>query len=198
MRALERLGRAPLVYAKLAWWGLAAPRVSERTPLIVVQGVVRSQRGEILLTVRSDLRGWELPGGTPKPGEALEEALYRELEEETGLKVIIERVVGDFVRTGFRPHTARIFLCQVAAGSPRPSRETLAVDWFDPRALPQTLFPWYRAPIADALDAPGAPVRRHEHQGLSSILAGITIDLKTRLRGVEGQRAAQRRGRSRA
>jgi len=55
--------------------------------------------------------------------------------------------------------------------------------WFDPNTLPDTLFPWYRAPIADALNPPSGPVTRHEHQGLSSILAGIRIDLKTRARG---------------
>jgi 8-oxo-dGTP pyrophosphatase MutT (NUDIX family) len=184
-----------VVYAKLAWWGLAAPRVVERAPLVVVQGIVRSERGEILLAVRSDLRGWELPGGTPKPAEALEDALRREFQEETGIQVVVERIVGDYVRTGFRPHTARAYLCQATGGRLRPSQETLALRWFNPNALPDTLFPWYRAPIADALGAPGAPVTRHEHQGLSSILAGMAIDLKTRARGIENElRRQDRRG----
>ena len=193
LRALARLGRAPLVYAKLAFWGLAAPRVVERVPLVVVQAVVRSERGEILLAVRSDLQGWELPGGTPARGEALEAALCRELEEEPGLRVTFLRGLGDFIRTGFRPHSARVYVCQVAGGGVRSSRETLALGWFDPGALPDTLFPWYRAPIADALGAPGAPVRRYEHQGLSSILAGMRIDLKTRTRGIRGELRRLRR-----
>jgi len=174
-----------VVYAKLAWWGLAAPRVLERAPLLVVQGVVRSEQGKILLAVRSDLRGWELPGGTPEPGELVEDALRRELREETGLRMVIQRVVGDYVRTGFRPHTARVYLCQAAGGTLEPSRETLVLRWFDPNALPDTLFPWYRAPIADALGPPSGPVTRREHQGLSSIWAGIRIDLRTRARGIE-------------
>ncbi|HTF32500.1 MAG TPA: NUDIX domain-containing protein [Myxococcota bacterium] len=181
------------MYAKLAWWGLAAPRVVERTPLVVVQGIVRSERGELLLAARSDLRGWELPGGTPERGEALEDALRRELHEETGLHVSVERVVGDYVRSGFRPHTARVYLCQAAGGRLRPSHETLALRWFDPEALPDTLFPWYRAPIADAFGAPSAPVTRHEHHGLSSIFAGLAIDLKTRVRGIEGEANVQGR-----
>ena len=59
------------VYARIAWWGLASP-MAERRPLVVAQAVVRGDEG-ILLTVRSDLRGWELPGGTQESGESLEE-----------------------------------------------------------------------------------------------------------------------------
>jgi ADP-ribose pyrophosphatase YjhB (NUDIX family) len=177
------------VYAKLAFWGLAAPRVIERVPLVVVQAIVCSEQGQVLLAVRSDLQGWELPGGTPTRGEALEDALCRELREETGLEVAIERVVGDYVRTGFRPHTARVYRCRASGGCLRPSRETPALRWFDPRALPDTLFPWYRLPIADAFGVPGTPVTRREHQGLGAIFAGLRIDLKTRLRGIPNRSA---------
>jgi 8-oxo-dGTP pyrophosphatase MutT (NUDIX family) len=182
-----------VVYAKLAWWGLAAPRLVERAPLLVVQGVVLSEQGKILLAVRSDLRGWELPGGTPERTESPEDALCRELREETGLRVAIKRVVGDYVRTGFRPHTARVYVCQAVGGALELSRETLVLRWFDPNTLPDTLFPWYRAPIADALAPSTGPVTRHEHQGLSSVLAGLRIDLKTRAREIEGERLRSRR-----
>jgi len=177
-----------VVYAKLAFWGLAAPRVIERFPLVVVQGIVCSEQGEVLLAVRGDLQGWELPGGTPRLGEALEDALRRELREETGLEVVIERLVGVYVRTGFRPHTARVYRCRASGGRLRPSPETPALCWFDLRALPDTLFPWYRQPIADALRGREA-VTRQEHQGLAAIVAGLRIDLKTRLRGIPNQRA---------
>jgi ADP-ribose pyrophosphatase YjhB (NUDIX family) len=180
------------VYAKLAWWGLAKPRVVERTPLVVVQGIVRSEQGEVLLALRSDLQGWELPGGTPAPLEALEAALRRELEEETGLHVIVERVVGEYVRTGFRPHRARVYACRVQGGRLRPSHETLALRWFDPHALPETLFPWYRVPIVDALGGLTTAVTRYEHQGFSSVLEGLVIDLKTRLRGIEDEESSPR------
>ncbi len=136
-------------YARIAWWGLASP-LAEKRPLVVVQAVVRGDEG-ILLTVRSDLRGWELPGGSPEGSEAPEEALTREVREETGLEVAVGRRVGDYVRTGFRPHTAKVYLCRVVGGSLRMSGETRAARWFHPDALPATLFPWYRQPLADAL-----------------------------------------------
>ena len=176
---LRQLARLPRIYAYLAWWGMVAPRASERTPLVVLQAVIRSERG-VLLTVRSDLRGWELPGGNVKPGESETEALHREVREETGLEVALERHVGDYVRTGFRPHRARVYLCRPVSGTPRPSHETPRVCWFDPTALPRTLFPWYRDPLADALAGRAEPVERRERQGLRAVLAGMWIDLRMR------------------
>ena len=180
--AARVLGALP-AYAKLAWWGLAAPRLSETRPLVVVQAVILAPEG-VLLAVRRDLQGWELPGGTPLPGEADPDALRREAKEETGLELELRRHVGDYVRSGFRPHTARVYLCERVGGRLARGDETLCLRYFDPAAPPDTLFPWYRAPLADAL-AGGPPVRRHEHQGPRAVLAGMRIDLRMRLRGVD-------------
>lgn len=179
MGVARRLLGAGRIYARLAWWGLGSPLLREREPLVVVQAVVQGERG-LLLSVRSDLRGWELPGGTPRPDEQETEALCREVHEETGLEVVVEALVGEYRRTGFRPHVARVYRCRVVSGEPRPSRETPLVRWFDPERLPGTLFPWYRQPIADALARGDEPVHREERQGLRSILAGMAIDLRMR------------------
>jgi 8-oxo-dGTP diphosphatase len=146
---------------------------------VVVQAVVHDG-DRVLLAVRSDLRGWELPGGNVHPGEALEDGLRREVREETGLDVVVERHVGDYHRTGFRPHLAKVYLCRPESGELRTSHETLEVSWFDRAALPDTLFPWYRQPLADAAVETRTPFECHEHQGLASILAGMKIDLRMR------------------
>jgi 8-oxo-dGTP diphosphatase len=182
----RRLGELLPVYARLAWWGIASPRLVEREPLVVHQAVILGERG-VLLSVRADLRGWELPGGSARPGEPEEAALRREVREETGLEVEVERVVGDYVRSGFRPHTARVRVCRVVGGELAPSAETPALRWFRPERLPETLFPWYRMPLADALAGPGPPVERHEHQGLRAVLEGMGIDLRMRLSGEGGE-----------
>ena len=173
------LAGAAMTYAKIAWWGLGAPRFSESAPLVVPQAVVTCEEG-VLLAIRSDLRGWELPGGSPTPGESLEGALQREVMEETGLAVEVVRHVGDYERTGFRPHTAKVYGCRVVGGSLRTSSETRAVRWFDPTRLPDTLFPWYRRPLANALADTG-PVSCRERQGVRSVMAAIRIDLRMRL-----------------
>ena len=106
-------------------------------------------------------------------------ALAREFSR-IRLAVEILRRVGDYRRSGFRPHLARVFACRVAGGAERPSPETPRLRWFDVRSLPGTLFPWYRLPLADAL-AGQEGVARREHQGAREVLAGLRIDLHMRI-----------------
>jgi 8-oxo-dGTP diphosphatase len=179
---LGRLAQIPPLWARIAWFGLVAPRVSERAPLVVHQGVVLGQRG-VLLAVRADLRGWELPGGNAHPGEPEQDAVRREIREETGIEVEVLGHVGDWVRSGFRPHLARIWRCRGVGGQLAPSEETLRVEWFAPSALPATLFPWYREPLAQALAGHPGPVVRHERLGIAAVFAGMRIDLRMRITG---------------
>ena len=184
MRPLGHLLRVLPDYARTAFWALTdalGGRRSGSAPRIVVQGVVTGPEG-VLLAVRVDLRGWELPGGNPDPGESESAALAREIAEETGLRVEVGALSGTYHRSGFLAHTARVYRCHVVGGVLRPSDETPCVAWFDPEALPRTIFPWHRRPLDDALRGrAAAPVERHEHQGLAAIWAGARIDLRMRL-----------------
>jgi ADP-ribose pyrophosphatase YjhB (NUDIX family) len=47
--------------------------------------------GRVLLTQREDFPVWCLPGGGVDPGESLAQAAVREVREETGLEVELER-----------------------------------------------------------------------------------------------------------
>jgi 8-oxo-dGTP pyrophosphatase MutT (NUDIX family) len=209
-----RLAGGLLDYARTAWWGIVAPRTTEKQSLVIAQAVVLRSREvtgalpgaadaatapaqEVLLSIRSDLFGWELPGGTPEADESLESTVRREVLEETGVEIEIEAHVGDWVRTGFRPHTARVFLCRALGGRPAPSHETPRVEWLGAAPPPAGLFPWYEEPLAEALRQAASaghetvPVRRVEAQGLSAILGAMRIDLGLRWRGLP-ERGEQR------
>lgn len=157
-----------------------SPRVNESRPLTVVQAVIPIE-GRVLLGVRSDLWGWELPGGNLHPSESFEAGLQREVLEETGLQVEVERHIGDYHRSGFRPHVAKVYLCRVIGGELQANDEVLELRSFDPGDLPETLFPWYRAPIRHAMGDAAAPVVEYDRQGIATILEAIRIDLRMRI-----------------
>jgi 8-oxo-dGTP pyrophosphatase MutT (NUDIX family) len=184
---LGRLGGGVRDYARTAWWGLVSARVLESRELVLAQAVILRElpRRQVLLSLRSDLFGWELPGGNLEPGESDVEALVREVREETGLDVESLRYVGGWVRRGFRPHRARVHLCRVTGGDIVPSHETPRVAWFDVDALPEALFPWYHGPLQHALADPGAEhFEGDEWQGVATIWRAMKIDLAMRWRGL--------------
>jgi 8-oxo-dGTP pyrophosphatase MutT (NUDIX family) len=180
----RRRGRAALLLrAPLDWLGTARFGLTrephDARPL--VQGVVLGEAG-VLLALRRELRGWELPGGRAERGEDEASALVREIREETGLVVEPRERVGEYRRSGFAAHRARVYRCRVVGGALAPSADTPAVAWFRPEALPDTLFPWFRGPLLDALGPGPFPLERDERLGAAAIAAGLAIDLRTRWR----------------
>ncbi|MCC2631310.1 MAG: hypothetical protein K0S20_9 [Patescibacteria group bacterium] len=63
-----------------------------------VGGIIFNKEGKALLALRGDKtpnesNHWEFPGGELEFGEDLEEALIREIKEEFGIEIRIERLV---------------------------------------------------------------------------------------------------------
>ncbi len=79
-------------------------------------------------TAPADARGlWEFPGGKVEPGEAPHAAVVREVAEELGCVIRVERdLAGEQpVRDGYR---LRVVLADLVAGEPVP-HEHDAVRW---------------------------------------------------------------------
>lgn len=62
--------------------------------------VVVDDEGRILLQRRSDSGNWALPGGAMDLGETFAQSVVREVKEETGFDVRIDRIVGIYSDPG--------------------------------------------------------------------------------------------------
>ncbi len=107
-------------------------------PLLGVGAVVF--RGDEVLLIergREPLRGWwTLPGGLVEAGERLENAVRREVMEETGLRVtprsiaaVFERIMPDEDgRTEFH-YVIVDYLCEYVSGSLRAASDVANAEW---------------------------------------------------------------------
>lgn len=126
-----------------------------------VQVVVLDPQSRVLLQKREDFRIWSLPGGKIEPGETSETGAVRELQEETGFTVSLDRCVGFYWRPEMPGGGAliQVFVGRIVAKIGEPGWESVAVDWFTWETLPRSVPGWTRAVLTDALLG-GAPVRR--------------------------------------
>ena len=123
-----------------------------------VSAVVLNDRGEILLGQRSDNHQWSVIAGLIDPGEQPADALVREVEEETGVQVKIERLAGVALHEVVYPNGDRChmvntwFRCRAVGGEARVNdTESIAEGWFRPDALPE-LNPFALVRIRTSLD----------------------------------------------
>jgi ADP-ribose pyrophosphatase YjhB (NUDIX family) len=77
---------------------------------------------------------WGLPGGSLEYGETAEEALLREIWEETSLTIEIEKFL--FVKTWKPDRVGLYYLCRIKDGEFHPSDEVCELDYFSPDNLP--------------------------------------------------------------
>ncbi len=114
------------------------PGTRER-PLLIVQAMIRKNTGEYLAIKRAEsveIGCWEFPGGRVGPGETIEKAMGREIKEETGLKVDIERFVGWGQGFGIKStdggaydRFVMFFECKLIKGKLKLDHETADHKW---------------------------------------------------------------------
>lgn len=128
-------------------------------PLIEVAAGLVFRAGRLLITRRpagTHLAGlWEFPGGKREAGETWEACLVRELQEELGVQVGVERLFEEVFHDypGKRVHL-RFFVCHLIAGEPAPLG-CAAVTWVDAAGLARHEFPPADARLLSRL--PAAP-----------------------------------------
>lgn len=60
-------------------------KVTPETPVLAVDAILKSGDSIVLVKRKNPPHGWALPGGLVEVGETVEEAVSREIKEETGL-----------------------------------------------------------------------------------------------------------------
>jgi NADH pyrophosphatase NudC (nudix superfamily) len=124
-----------------------------RNPKPCVEALVE-QDGRLLLGRRGiePSKGmWDILGGFMHAGESVEEALRREVHEESGLHVRMGRFLGSFPGSYGGLQEAIIVLCFTArpeGGSLTPATDVAELCWFAPEDLPRDMaFPHQRGVI---------------------------------------------------
>ncbi len=116
--------------------------------------IVVREKDRILLTKRSiePMFGeWCLPGGFIEWGESPDEAIRRELEEETGLTAGGIELVGAYSSiSGACRHVLLLgYLARGWSGNPRAGDDASEVAWYDLDNLPHLAFATHDRVVAD-------------------------------------------------
>ena len=133
---------------------------------VSVAGVVIREDGRVLAIQRADNGTWEPPGGVLELTETFEDGVRREVYEETGIKVTVDRLTGVY-KNMTRGVVALVFLCRPEGGHEQLSDETAAIDWLTPDQVKSNMGEVYAVRVHDALCDDEAPmIRVHDGRTL--------------------------------
>ncbi len=115
------------------------------TPNISVRVVILNELNQVLMVQEAMDGGWSLPGGWCDIGETASEAGIKEVLQETGYEVEIERLLGLICYSKHRntTHTfgyTSAFKARIIGGKEEPCHEVLQVKYFDLDKIPPLSF----------------------------------------------------------
>jgi 8-oxo-dGTP diphosphatase len=118
------------------WLQVVLSRVVRPLFQVFVAAVIFDDENCILLVKNTYNRfhPWGLPGGSLEYGETAEDAVLREIREETSLLIEIERFL--FIKTWAPDRVGLYYLCRIVNGEFHPSDEVSEFGYFSPEDLP--------------------------------------------------------------
>ena len=116
-----------------------------KSPKLTVDGIIIKD-GKILLVKRKNdpFKGkWALPGGFVEYGEKTEDAVAREVLEETGLKTTVDKTIGVYSDPNRDPrgHTITVvYKLDIKGGELESGDDASDAKFFDVNQLPELSF----------------------------------------------------------
>lgn len=132
---------------------------------VSVAGIVIDENNRVLLIQRRDNGHWEPPGGVLELNETFEQGVIREVREETGLQVGVERLTGVY-KNMRRNIVALVFRCHVEAGKEITTSESQRVEWMTLDKAASAMTPAYYVRVTDAFKL---DVTTRAHDGINLV-----------------------------
>lgn len=118
---------------------------------VSVSGIVVGDDGRVLVIKREDNGRWEAPGGVLEHDESFEAGVQREVLEETGLEVTVERLTGVY-KNLTHGIVALVYRCRTAGGELRATEEARETRWMTKEEVQLTMVPAFSVRVLDAFE----------------------------------------------
>ncbi|MFV8232578.1 NUDIX hydrolase [Mycolicibacterium peregrinum] len=134
---------------------------------VSVAGIVVRDDDRVLVIKRDDNGHWEAPGGVLELEESFEAGVRREVLEETGLEVTVERLTGVY-KNLTHGIVALVYRCRPVGGEPHATEEAREIRWMTMEEVQSAMVPAFGVRVLDAF---GEAPRSRAHDGVNLVHA---------------------------
>ena len=141
---------------------------TRQLPVRFVSAAGLVYKDDKVLLIKSEKRGWELPGGVVEQGESILDGLKREISEESDVTAEPKNMVGIYQRLSLKPGYGPLegmvlpttvtltFICKYVGEKETVSDESIEVGWFAPNEAKEKITdPYIRKVVEDLLEFDG-------------------------------------------
>lgn len=118
---------------------------------VSVAGIVVRDDDRVLVIKRDDNGQWEAPGGVLELNESFEAGVRREVLEETGLEVTVERLTGVY-KNLTQGIVALVYRCRPSGGEPHATEEAREIRWMTSEEVQSAMVPAFGVRVLDAFE----------------------------------------------
>lgn len=133
---------------------------------VSVAGIVVDDHDRVLVIRRQDTGAWQAPGGVLELDESFEQGVRREVAEETGVEVDVERLSGVYKNLS-RGIVALVFRCKPRSQALTATDEASEIRWMTRDEVRAAMTPAFAIRVLDAFEAE-PQIRTHDGVNLVS------------------------------